>query len=173
MTEPNERFVQGDLDAFEDLFREFQGKVFGWILRIVRDADIAEELTIETFWRIYRARARFDPQRPFGAWARRIATNVAIDYWKSERRDERFRAESSAEPVAVATVDTRMRAAMEKAFQQLPVKLRVAAVLAIVEERPYDEISAALGISNAALKSRVFRAIRILRQKLRRAGVAP
>src|SRR5262249_10345056 len=74
------RFVQGDDDAFETLFRQFQGEVFGWIVRIVRDRAAAEDLTVETFWRIYRARDRFDPQASFGPWARRIATNLAINH---------------------------------------------------------------------------------------------
>ncbi len=52
-----ERFALGDLEAFETLFRQFQGEVYGWIVRVVRDPGIAEDLTVETFWRIYRARA--------------------------------------------------------------------------------------------------------------------
>jgi len=62
-SELEERFAQGDLEAFETLFRQFQRDVYRWIVRIVRRPDIAEELTVETFWRIYRAHARFDPSR--------------------------------------------------------------------------------------------------------------
>ncbi len=74
------RFTEGDVEAFEELFRRFQAEVYAWIVRIVRDPGIAEDLTVETFWRIYRSRARFDPEKSFAAWARRIATNLAIDY---------------------------------------------------------------------------------------------
>src|SRR6266516_332762 len=77
-----ERFASGDLVAFEALFRQFQGPVFGWIMRIVRDRGAAEELTVETFWRAWNARARFDPGREFGAWARRIASNLALNHLK-------------------------------------------------------------------------------------------
>ena len=77
------QFAAGELDAFETLFRQFQGDVYSWIARIVRDPSTAEDLTLETFWRIYAAHARFDPGRSFGAWARRIATNVAIDHLKT------------------------------------------------------------------------------------------
>ena len=80
------RFAAGDLDAFETLFRRHQGEVYAWTVRIVRDAALAEDATIETFWRIYRARARFDSRHEFGAWARRIATNVAIDFLKARSR---------------------------------------------------------------------------------------
>jgi hypothetical protein len=53
------RFKQGEVDAFETLFRQFQAEVFGWIAQIVQDPGIAEDLTIETFWRIHKARERF------------------------------------------------------------------------------------------------------------------
>ena len=61
------RFRQGDPEAFEALFQRFQGEVYGWIVRIVRDASVAEDLTVETFWRIYQARGRFDSEASFGA----------------------------------------------------------------------------------------------------------
>jgi RNA polymerase sigma-70 factor (ECF subfamily) len=80
------QFRHGDLDAFETLFRQHQTEVYSWIARIVRDPATAEDLTIETFWRIYRAHARFDAVRSFGAWARRIATNAALDHLKTERQ---------------------------------------------------------------------------------------
>ena len=83
------QFCHGDLEAFETLFRLHQSEVYGWIVRIVRDRAAAEDLTIETFWRIHRAHARFDPGRSFGAWARRIATNAALDYLKSARSETR------------------------------------------------------------------------------------
>jgi hypothetical protein len=49
-----EQFTRGDSEAFETLFRQFQGEVYGWIVRVVRDPGAAEDLTVETFWRIYR-----------------------------------------------------------------------------------------------------------------------
>jgi DNA-directed RNA polymerase specialized sigma24 family protein len=55
----------------------------------------------------------------------------------------------------------------------LPVKLRVAATLAMIEERPYGDIAQALGISIGTVKSRVFRAVRLLRGDLQRMGVEP
>ena len=72
-----QQFARGDLDAFEALFRRHQAQVYRWIVRTVRDPATAEDLTVETFWRIHRAHARFDPARSFEAWARRIASNIA------------------------------------------------------------------------------------------------
>jgi RNA polymerase sigma-70 factor (ECF subfamily) len=58
-----EQFTRGELEAFETLFRQHQGEVYRWIVRIVRNPALAEDLTIETFWRIYRGHARFNPAR--------------------------------------------------------------------------------------------------------------
>src|SRR3989440_7190726 len=78
-----EQFAAGDIDAFEGLFRQYQGEVYRWIARLVRNPGVAEELSVETFWRIYRNRKRFDARRLFEPWARRIASSVAIDYLTS------------------------------------------------------------------------------------------
>lgn len=169
-------FAAGELEAFETLFRQFQGDVYGWIVRIVRDPGTAEDLTIETFWRIHRGHARFDPQRGFGPWARRIATHVALDYLKSSRAREKERtenrsteAEQNSRPRDPA-IQKEVRERTRRAFEQLPAKLRVVATLALIEELPHSEIAKALGLSTAAVKSRLFRAIRMLRRKLKNLG---
>jgi RNA polymerase sigma-70 factor (ECF subfamily) len=66
-----------------------------------------------------------------------------------------------------------MQAAIAAAFRSLPAKLQAAATLALVEERPHEEVGEALGISAGAVKSRVFRATRLLRRKLQRMGFQP
>jgi Sigma-70 region 2 len=66
------RFALGEIDAFETLVRQFQG--------------VAEDLTVETLWLIYQARHQFRSDGNFGAWARRIATNLALDHLQRKRR---------------------------------------------------------------------------------------
>lgn len=168
-----ERFSQGELEAFEELFRQFQCEVYAWIVRIVRDRGAAENLTVETFWRIYRARARFDPTRSFGAWARRIATNAAIDHLKKSRREVSSPVDPPSATSPDAAAQRELHDRIERAFRLLPGKLRVVAALALIEEKPYEEIAGALGLSVGAVKSRVFRAVRKLRTTLERWGVKP
>ena len=168
-----QRFARGDLEAFETLFRQFQARVYGWIVRVVRDRGAAEELTVETFWRIYRARARFDPQRGFEGWARRIATNVALDHLKTCCRDVALPEELKAERQPDPAVQSELRERINRAFLQLPAQYQLTATLALIEDRPYAEIAEALGISVTAVKLRVFRAVRLLRKNLERLGVKP
>lgn len=167
------RFALGDLDAFETLVRQFQGEIYAWIVRIVRDPGIAEDLTVETLWRIYQARRQFQPERSFPAWARRIATNLALDHIRRGRPEESLLAEPVGEPPPDHLVHQETGVKIQQAFHRLPPKLQVAATLALVEELPYNDIADALGISAGAVKVRVFRAIRHLRKQLERVGIKP
>ena len=172
-----DRFRQGDMDAFETLFRMHQRPVYSWVLRMVRDPGAAEDVTVEAFWRMHRAHARFDSARRFEPWARRIATHAALDWLRRQKP------ESSASPemwMNVAAPSTRDAAVTDEirrktsgAFARLPAKLRVAAVLAVVEDRPHKEVAEALGITVAAVKLRVFRALRLLRKDLQEQGITP
>jgi RNA polymerase sigma-70 factor (ECF subfamily) len=161
-----ERFVRGEIDAFESLVRQFQGEIYGWTVRIVRDPGVAEDLTVETLWRIYRARRRFRPDGNFGAWARRIATNLAIDFLRTRHAEQELVWEPEGFAAADLLEQQETRVKIQQAFRRLPPKLQVTATLALIEEQPYDEIADALGTSVGAVKLRVFRAVRILRKQL-------
>lgn len=165
------------VDAFEALFRQHQHAVYSWILRMVRDRGVAEDLTIETFWRIHRGWPSFDAQREFAPWARRIATRVALDWLRAQPREsaqpEEFFAGIAQPAAGDPAVAGQTRRMVAHALLRLPVKLRVAALLAIVEDLPHKEIAAALGITVGAVKVRVFRALRLLRRDLERQGIRP
>jgi RNA polymerase sigma-70 factor (ECF subfamily) len=166
-----ERFAAGDLEAFETLFREHQREVYAWIVRIVRDSGIAEDLTVETFWRIYKYRSRFRPDGNFRALARRIATNAALDHLRHARRESSLPEDlpSAQSPDPAILRDSRER--INKAFHELPPKYRLVATLALVEEESYSAIAQAVGISESLVKVRVFRAVRMLRKKLNSLGL--
>jgi RNA polymerase sigma-70 factor (ECF subfamily) len=170
-------FQQGSEEAFETIFRLHQRTVYGWILRITRDRAAAEELTIESFWRIHCARARFEPAQGFEGWARRIATHAALDWLRARRPTHEFASEMTADypaPVAAdAAITAEIRLKTAQAFERLPPKLRIAATLVLIEELPQKEVAATLGISVAAVKLRVFRALRLLRKDLERQGITP
>jgi len=171
------RFRQGDVDAFETLFRMHQRAVQGWVMRIVREPSAAEDVVIEAFWRMHQAHARFDPGRGFEPWARRIATHAALD-WLRRRRPESGLAPEHWNAIPAnaegdPAISAEIRNKIAQAFAHLPVKLRIAALLAVVEEQPHKEVADALGISVGAVKLRVFRALRLLRKDLIQQGIRP
>jgi len=167
------RFTHGEIDAFETLVRQFQGDIYAWIVRIVRDPGTAEDLTVETLWRVYRARHRFRPDGNFGAWTRRIAINLAIDHLRRNRPEQSLLTDPAGVPQPDPLVQSETRERIRQAFRRLPAQLQAAATLALIEELPYDEIASALGTSVGAVKLRVFRAVRILRKRLSHAGIRP
>jgi RNA polymerase sigma factor (sigma-70 family) len=168
------RFAAGDLEAFETLFRQHQCDVFRWIMRIVRNTATAEDLTVEAFWRLYRAHARFDPVAGnFGAWLRRIATNVAIDHLRRSRNEVPLPDDLPALESLRPGEQMEMRSQIVRALGKLSPNLRSVILLALVEEEPYAEIAQSLGISENAVRVRVFRGVRILRKELSRMGVHP
>ena len=182
------RFTHGDREAFEALFRQFEREVYRWILRIVRDPSAAEDALVEAFWRAYRGHARFDSSRSFGAWMRRIATNVAIDELNAAGRrswappedvghlENGGRVPPSHQamrggPANAGPADPDLASHIRRAFASLPPKLRVVATLALVEELPLADIADALDIPVGTVKSRLFRATRELRTELTRLGL--
>jgi RNA polymerase sigma-70 factor (ECF subfamily) len=166
------RFVQGDQDAFESLFRQFESEVYRWILRIVRNASSAEDLLIEAFWRAYRGRASFDSSRSFGAWMRRIATNAACDHLRVIRpRASWITAADGLE--GPRSADWVLSETIALAFRKLPPKLQVVATLALIEEQSHAEIAEALDLPVGTVKSRLSRGVHALRKELARLGIRP
>ena len=165
------RFVQGDEAAFESLFRQFEREVYGWVLRITRDTAAAEETVADAFWRAYRSRARFDPARSFGAWIRRIATNAALDHVSTARKRGPVAVGDPESTSMTGAVPHELRDSIRVAFARLPPRLAVVAALALIEQQSYADIADALDLPVGTVKSRVFRATRLLRQELARLGV--
>ena len=171
-----ERFAQGDEAAFEQLFREFQGDVYGWIVQVIRDPGVAEELTVETFLRVHRSRQRFDSTRNFASWARRIAVNLAISHLRRNRPEVPVEEATlgnlggwQSDPAIASDIQDKVR----QAFAKLPPAERAVASLAYLEERSHEEIAQSLAVPKGTVKSRLFRASRLLRKHLAKLGVTP
>src|SRR5580700_5547148 len=120
-----ERFATGDLEAFEVLFRQHQREVYAWIVPIVRDTGIAEDLTVETFCRIYKYRARFSADGNFRAWARRIGTNAALDHRRHARHQLPLPEVRSCAAGADSAVCREVRDQIRNAFHQRLAKYRL------------------------------------------------
>jgi RNA polymerase sigma-70 factor, ECF subfamily len=167
------RFVEGDMAAFETIFREAEPDIYRWLLRMVRDPAIAEDLVIETFWRVYRSRATFDWTQSLQPWVRRIATNVARDHLRRRPREVGLPQSLSTPPQPDPAVSQDIASKVAQAIAALPPRHRIVVVLALVEEVPYSEIADALGLPVGTVKSRVFHAVRRLRRRLRQLGIEP
>jgi RNA polymerase sigma-70 factor, ECF subfamily len=127
---------------------------------------------VETFWRMYRARAQFDPTKgTCGPWLRRIATNAALDHLRRSRREIPLPDDLPATVKQPPAEQLELRREILGALDKLSPPLRAVILLAFVEEESYKNIAQALGISENAVRVRVFRGVRVLRKSLSQAGV--
>ena len=147
--------VAGDLAAFEQIVLTCQGPVGRYLRRFVGDPALAEDLTQETFIRIYRKLDTYRFGSRFTTWTFQIARNAAIDALRSrERRDRLVDAIAPPRPVSEPGFGAEISAALET----LSPKLRDAVLLVEVAGFTYRDAADVLGVPTGTVKSRVFQA---------------
>src|ERR1700740_2838643 len=82
------RVQKDDVSSFNDLLDRNQTLVFNYLWRIVANRGIAEELAQDVFVRVYRSRQTYEPTAKFSTWLYRITTNVALNYFRAEKRTQ-------------------------------------------------------------------------------------
>ncbi len=159
----------GDLLAFERLYRENERKVFALCLRLSSDGALAEELTQEVFVRAWRKLGSFRGESAFSSWLYPLTVNVALSERRSRRRrDARIFATDDPASLERAPGVPRPEAGfdLEKAMAALPPGARAVFVLHDVEGRTHEEIAAMLDLAPGTSKAQLFRARRLLREAL-------
>ena len=145
----------------ELLYEEYQRSLLAYLTRLVSDREAAEDLCQETFIKAMRGWSQRDPSASVGAWLYRIATNTAYDYLRRRRRI-RFMPLVDIEPPPSGnhTMESRLDEGepVHRALEQLPAMYRLPLVLHSCEGRSTQEIADTLGVSNSAVKTRLFRA---------------
>jgi RNA polymerase sigma-70 factor, ECF subfamily len=163
-------------DVLEDLVRQHARLVYRIAYAVLRRHHDAEDATQETFVRVLRYRSKLAAVEDHKTWLARIAWRVAVDRSKQPSRKREValedperpveEVESSDAPADETILGKQMGGQLEKLIAALPEKLREPLVLSAVEEMSPREVAATLGINEAAVRSRVFRARQILRAKL-------
>jgi RNA polymerase sigma factor (sigma-70 family) len=163
----------GDRTAYETLLRECVPYIRAVVRNAHRTPDRAEEVVQEVLLTVHRVRHTYDPKRPFRPWLAAIARRRSVD---ALRRRTRVESRETFDPLAYETFADpganreRYRpdsaAALRDAVEALPARQREALRLVKLRDMTLAEASAASGISIAALKVNVHRAIRTLRRKL-------
>ncbi len=160
----------------EEMVREHSRLVYRIAYAVLRRHHDAEDATQETFLRVLRYRSKLAEVDDPKTWLARIAWRVAVDRNRRHGRVREIPLDDPEKPVAeVASSDTpadqtlhgaQVSAVLEKLIAALPAKLREPLVLSAIEEMSPREVAATLGINEAAVRSRVFRARQILKEKL-------
>ncbi len=152
----------GDLDAFEELIRRLQRRVYGFAYQHLRDVDEAHDLAQEIFVKLYRNLGRYDPERPFEPWFWKLAANMSINY----RRKHVPMPAESLEATGLDPTLPQHDPALVEALAQLDPTYRLPVLLHYYADLSLEEVSQALNLTVAAVKSRLHRARAQLRNSL-------
>jgi RNA polymerase sigma-70 factor (ECF subfamily) len=166
--------------AVEDLVRQHARLVYRIVYGVLRNHHEAEDATQETFVRVLRYGKKLGRVEDQKSWLARIAWRVAVDRSQQHSRKREIPLESFDQPVEEfassepgaeqAILGKQLGAQLEKLMAALPEKLRSPLLLSANDEMSPREVAATLGINEAAVRSRVFRARQILREKLTQQG---
>jgi RNA polymerase sigma-70 factor, ECF subfamily len=180
-----ERTVAGDQKAYELLVMKYQRRIERLIGRMVRDADLVEDIAQETFIRAYRALAQFRGEAQFYTWLYRIAVNTAKKALGDLKRDPLVSEnalrggddedETSAVENELTTAETpetvlaakEIAAAVNSAMEALPDELRQAVTLREIEGLSYEDIAEAMNCPIGTVRSRIFRAREAISAKIK------
>jgi len=166
---------RGSTAAFETLYRNHVGKVYGLCLRMTAHRATAEDCTQEAFIQAWRSLPAFESRSAFGTWLHRIAVNAVLA--QVRRRRERLGTSGSAEDEAVALPDPAVGDAgtvldLESGLRRLPTGARQALVLVGIYGYSHEEAAGMLGIAVGTCKSQVHRARQLLGERLSATEVA-
>jgi len=177
------RLVGGHEAALNALMDRHAAGVFHFLCRMLGNEDDANDLAQESFVRVYRARESYQPAQKFSTWLFTIAANLARNQlrWRSRHPNVSLDAESESTeqtlgdtlPAATSTphqaADEAERAQrVRAAVQALPGDLREAIVLCEWEDLPVAEAATVLSTTPKAVESRLYRARKLLRDRLSR-----
>lgn len=163
------RARDGDMAAFEQLYRRYAGRIYAVCLRITADQGVAEECAQDAFLKAWDALSEFRGESSFGTWLTRIAINMALQRLRLERRHLRLIQPGTGELMdTFAAPDTAPDPDMdmERLVAGLPPAARAVFVLHAIEGYSHEDIAAMIGIATGTCKAHLHRARQLLQTRL-------
>jgi RNA polymerase sigma-70 factor (ECF subfamily) len=178
------KILEGKKSSFEELMKKYNKKIFGFIYRMVRDDEVAIELTQDFFIKIYNVLAKYNFEYKFSTWAYRICYNLVIDYVRKNQAyidsldsdkitprqmmdSENYIREDGFERLA----KEEMKEYTWKVVDSIPLKYRELILLRYLQGLKYDEIAKITQLPVGTVKNRIFKAKEILRMEIEKDGV--
>jgi RNA polymerase sigma-70 factor (ECF subfamily) len=175
------RLRRGEPEAFEELLRQYQHRLYRYLLRLSRDSALAEDLFQQTWLRVVERIGQYDPRRNFEAWLFSVARNLTIDHFRRYRPEslqEPLPGDSSGETREMSIAATQPSALdlvlgnercemLAEAVSRLPWIYREVITLRFEEEMKIEEIAGTLDVPLSTAKTRLRRALEKLRHVLR------
>lgn len=165
--------AQGDMRALETLFNKYQTNVYQTAYGVTRDAHVAEEILQDTFFRLYRYADRINGELPLAPWLYRVTINLCYNRLKGLRAwtdsfqelAERLFVPHHQSPERAAE-QNELQALLQAALADLDPKHRAVLVLHYLHDYGISEIAEVVGVPEGTVKSRLFHARKVLKQRL-------
>ncbi len=173
------RYADGDIDAFEELYRRHNDGLYRYLLYRCRRRDVAEDLFQDVWGKLIRARSRYRPSAKFSTYLYRIAHNCFVDYWRRSQHEQHLvdidpdtQPDADDSPADDAERGLARRR-LEQALAGLPDEQRDAFLLAEEAHLSLDDIAFVTGVKRETAKSRLRYAVRKLKEALATVDDAP
>lgn len=176
-----DRSKAGDVAAFEELISVYQKKIYNLTFRMLGNLNDADDLTQETFIRVFKSISNFKGESTFSTWIYRIATNVCLDELRKRKNkkaislDEEIKVDDgeikrqiesdTPLPDEIAEKEE-LRLFVKNAIESLPEEQRLIISLRDIQGLSYDEIAQVLECPSGTVKSRINRARQALKKIL-------
>lgn len=154
--------AKGDKNALGGIYELYGEKIFRYTFRMLGNRSDAEDATAETFLRVLRRSTELRADGAFKTWIFRIARNLCID----KMRQHKLLELPNESPYTGTEEKAALRVTVQQALNELPIEYREPLILCDLEDISAKEAADTLAISVPALKSRLYRGRRALRDKL-------
>lgn len=164
----------GDVLAFQALYERHRRRLFGFLVKQLRDGTLAEELFQDVWQRVIAARSSWQPEAAFSTWLFRIAHNRLNDHWRAARHRPAAPADADDRVQALTDVQTpeteldaqEQRRRVLRAMDALPAEQREVLQLRLEQELSLEQIGEITGVGRETVKSRLRYAMDRLRAEL-------
>ena len=167
------RVKNSDKKAFQNLFSNYHDTLFRFVAYRVRDSDLAEDITQETFFRVWKKRSSLIPKKSFFSLIARIATNLCYDHFRHievrnrhEDQIPQYGKSHYDDPESVNQADMLQEKINRIVNQDLPEKCRVIFILSRMEGYTNPEIANMLNLSLRTVENQIYRALKVLKARL-------
>ncbi len=178
------KVLAGSKSSFEELMKKYNKKIYGFIYRMVRDNEVAIELTQDFFIKIFNVVAKYNFEYKFSTWAYRICYNLVIDHVRKHQTYIDSLDDDSISPKQMLESDNyisedgfnilekeELRNHIWNAVDSIPVKYKELILLRYLQGLKYDEIADITELPVGTVKNRIFKAKELLKKEIENDGM--
>ncbi|MAQ87608.1 MAG: RNA polymerase sigma-70 factor [Candidatus Marinimicrobia bacterium] len=168
-----EKVKRSDVLAFQKLFSNYHDSLFRFVVYRINDSDLAEDITQETFLRVWKKRETLVPEKSFFSLIARISTNLCYDHFRhlevrNRHKDQLpdYGKSHFDDPEKINQAEMLEEEIQRVVNEKLPDKCRYIFILSRIEGKTNPEIAETLNLSIRTVENQIYRALKILRKNL-------